>query len=118
MSLSTVFDTIETDVLNIVHSAEAKAETWFKGFTPVLEADAAAAWTQFKPVIMGLIAGVEQIGLTALASGTPFNKLGAAVEGLVAAAAVQGVTMAKATAATVIQQAVTSLGNAAGTVSK
>lgn len=114
MSLATVLATIETDVLNIVQGSEAKAETWFKSFTPVVEADVEAAWTQFKPVIMGLIVGVEQIGLTALApgSGVIFDKLGAAVSGLIAAAASQGVTIAKATATTVIQQAVTSIGNA------
>ena len=112
MSLATIFDTIETDVLNFVQSAEAKAETWFKTFTPVVEADVAAAWTQFKPVILGLIVGLEQAAIPAIAAGTGFDKLGAAVAGLIAAAGAQGVTIAKTTATTVIQQAVTSLGNA------
>lgn len=112
MSLTTALQTIETDVLGIVQSAESKAETWFSSFTPVAEADVTAAWTQFKPVIMGLIVGVEQIGLTALSAGTPFDKLAAAAGGLIAAAATQGVTIAKGTAATVIQQAVASIGNA------
>lgn len=112
MSLITVLETIETDVLNIVHSAEAKAETWFKSFAPVLEADVAAAWTQFKPIIIGLITAVEQVGLTALAGGVPFNKLAAVVEGLIAAAASQGVAIGRGTATTVVQHAVTSIGNA------
>lgn len=112
MSLATVLGTIETDVANFVKAAEAKAQTWFKSLTPVVEADVEAAWTQFKPVVMGLIVGVEQVGLQALASGTPFNKLEAAASGLIAAAASQGVTIGKATAATVIQQAVSSIGGA------
>lgn len=110
MSLSSVLITIETDVGNIVKTAEAAGETWFKSFTPVLETDVEAAWTQFKPVIMGLIAGLEQVGVQALASGTTFDKLAAAATGLVAAAATQGVTIAKSTATTVIQQAVSSIG--------
>lgn len=110
MSLATVLSTIETDVVAIVQKAEAAGETWFKSFTPVLESDVEAAWTQFKPVVMGLIVGVEQIGLQALASGTGFDKLAAAAAGLVAAAASQGVTITKSTAATVMQQAVTSIG--------
>lgn len=118
MSLSTILTTIETDVASIVKTAEASAETWFKSFTPVAEADVAAAWTQFKPVVMGLIVGVEQIGLQALATGTSFDKLGAATSGLIAAAASQGVTIAKATAATVIQQAVNSIGAATAAAAK
>ena len=112
MSLSTILTTIETDVANIVKTAEGDAATWFKSFTPVLEADVAAAWNQFKPVIMGLIVGVEQIGVSALASGSgvTFDKLAAAAGGLIAAAASQGVTIAKGTATTVIQQAVSSIG--------
>lgn len=114
MSLSNILATIETDVLNIVQTAEAKAENWFKSFSPVVEADVQQAWTQFKPVIMGLIVGVEQIAVNALVpgSGVVLDKLGAAVSGLIAAAASEGVTIAKGTATTVIQQAVASIGNA------
>lgn len=112
MSLAIVLSTIETDVTNMVKAAEAKAETWFQSFTPVVEADVEAAWTQFKPVAMGLIVGFEQAALQGLASGTTFNKLEAAATGLIAAAASQGVTIAKATATTVIQQAVNSIGGA------
>jgi hypothetical protein len=112
MSLSTILTTIETDVTNVVHAAEAKAETWFQSFTPVLEADVAAAWKQFQPLAMGLIVGLEQVALGALVPGATFDKLGAAVEGLIAGAASQGVTIAKGVATTVIQQAVTSIGNA------
>jgi hypothetical protein len=115
MSLANIFATIETDILNVVQTAEAKAESWFKTFTPVVEADVEAAWTQFKPVILGLIVGIEQAGLQTLAAGTGIDKLSAVVGGLIAAAASQGVTIGKATAVTVVQQAVTSLGNAAQT---
>lgn len=118
MSLVSVLEAIETDVLNIVHSAEAKAETWFKSFKPVLEQDVHDAWVQFKPVIIGLITAVEQVALTALVGGTPFNKLTAVVEGLIAAAASQGIVIARGTATTVVQQAVTSIGNAAQTAVK
>jgi len=113
MSLATVLETIETDVLNMVHSAEAKAESWFKSFTPVLEADVQAAWTQFKPVVIGLIVAIENAALPVIAGATPINKLGAVVEGLIAAAGSQGVTLARGVATTVVQQAVNSLGNAA-----
>jgi hypothetical protein len=118
MSIASVLDTIETDVLNMVHAAEAKAETWFKSFTPVVEADVTAAWTQFKPVIIGLIVAIEQAAIPALAAGTGFDKLGAVVEGLIAAAGASGITIARGVATTVVQQAVTSLGNAAGTIGK
>jgi hypothetical protein len=110
MSLTSILTTIETDVGTIVKEAEAKAETWFASFTPVLEADVSAAWTQFKPIVMGLIVGLEQVGVQAIASGTTFDKLAAAASGLIAAAASQGVTIAKTTATTVVQQAVSSIG--------
>jgi len=117
MSLNSIFDTIETDVLNMVHSAEAKAETWFVTFTPVVEADVAAAWTQFKPIVVGLIVAIEQAAIPALVGGIGIDKLAIVVQGLIAAAGSQGVTLAKSVATTVVQQAVNSLGNAAATIS-
>ena len=113
MSLATILGTIETDVLNIVHSAEAKAETWFTTFTPVIEADVAAAWTQFKPLVIALIVAIEQAAIPAIAGTTGIDKLAVVVEGLIAGAASQGVTIAKSVATTIVQQAVTSIGNAA-----
>lgn len=114
MSLITALEKIETDVLNYVQSEEGKIVNWWKTFSPVVEADVAAAWTAYKPEILGAIAAVEQIGLTILlpGSGVTFDKLGAAVAAAGASLAAKGVTVGKGVLATVIQQAVASLGNA------
>lgn len=114
MSISTFLETVETDVLNYVHSEEGKIAAWWSTFTPVAEADLQAAWTAYKPQILGAIAAVEQIGLTMLVPGgtVAFDKLGAAVAAAGATLAAQGVTVAKTVLSTLVQQAVTSLGNA------
>lgn len=122
MSIGTFFDTVETDVLNIIHSTEASISkdisageraigAWWKTFTPVVEKDLQDAWTQFKPEIMMAIAMVEQIGLTYVTGGATFDKLGAAVAAAGAALATKGVSLGKGVLATLIQQAVVSLGN-------
>lgn len=114
MSLVSALETIETDILNYVHSEESKIANWWKSFSPVAEADVAAAWAAYKPEILGAIAAVEQIGLTILlpGSGVTFDKLGAAVAAAGASLAAKGVTVGRGVLATVIQHAVTSLGNA------
>lgn len=111
MSVATFLQKVETDVLNFAQAEIAKGEAWLKSFTPVAEADLQAAWTAFQPEIMAAIAAVEQIGLQAIAQGTTFDKLGAAVAGVGAALATKGVTASKGVLATLIQQVVTSLGN-------
>lgn len=113
MSLASLVTTIETDVADFVHKEIAAGEKWMHSFTPVLEADATQVWTQFKPIILGLIAAAEQVGLQYATGGIPLNKLGMVVTGLVAAAGTQGIKVAEATAATVVQQAVTSIANSA-----
>lgn len=114
MSLASVLETVETDVLNYVHSEEGKIVNWWKTFSPVAEADVAAAWKAYKPEILGAIAAVEQIGLSILLPGSTvtFDKLGAAVAAAGATLAAKGVTVGKGVLATVIQQVVASLGNA------
>jgi len=112
MSISTFLQTVETDVMSFVQAEVAKGENWVKSFTPVVEADLQSAWSAYKPEILGAIASVEQIGVTILLQGGSFDKLGAAVAGAGAALQAKGVSVAKSVLATLIQQAVTSLGNA------
>lgn len=113
MTIASFLETVETDVLNYAEAEIAKGEAWVKSFTPVAEADLQAAWTSYKPQILGAIAAVEQIGLTILLPGSTvaFDKLGAAVAAAGATLAAQGVTVAKTVLSTLIQQAVNGLGN-------
>lgn len=105
MSLASVFQSVETFVLNEIQHEEVKLAAWWKGFEPTVEADWEAFYAAMKPIAFGVVVGLAEASL-----GGP-AKLAVAAAQILNIAKAQGVKASQTMADTLVQQFVASLGN-------
>jgi len=105
MSLATIFQSVETYILNEVQQEEVKLAAWWKGFEPTVEADWEAFYAAMKPIAFGIVTGLAEASL-----GGPAKLAIAAVQVLNIAKA-SGLKVSQTMADTLVQQFVASLGN-------